>query len=237
MARLDLLKEWGVALRSMIFPRVCEVCSEALVRGEDVMCMQCDYEMPRCRLHNESFNAIHRRLAGHVPVERAAAMFHYYRDTPYTRLIHVAKYNGRPLVVRKLACKFALEILPDGFFDGIDMILPVPLHRVKRLKRGYNQSDYIARGISEATDIPVADNLVAVRSHGSQTHRGAFERWLNSRDIYQTVRPDELAGRHLLVVDDVITTGSTMLACCEAIHEAAPTATISVLSLGLTSLA
>lgn len=198
--------------------------------------MQCDYAMPRCHLHAEPFNEIHRRLAGKVPIERAAAMFHYYRDTAYTRLIHVAKYGGRPRVGEALAGKFATEIAGDGFFDGIDIILPVPLHRLKRLRRGYNQTEYIARGLSEVTGIPVSDNIVALRGHGTQTRRGAFERWLNSRNVYGVERPEMLAGKHLLVVDDVITSGSTMLSCCEAIQTAVHDARISVLSLGLAAL-
>ena len=231
------LKEWGTALLHMVFPRCCEVCSGALVRGEEVICMQFDYDMPRCRIHNDPFNDIHKRLASQVPIERAAAMFFYYRNTPYTRLIHVAKYNGRPRVGRELAQRFAREIEPDGFFSGVDLILPVPLHKFKRLKRGYNQSEYIAMGLSDVTGIAVGDNLIAVKAHSSQTRRGAFDRWLNARHIYQALRPDDLAEKHILVVDDVITTGSTMLACCEAIHAAAPSSRISVLALGLTSLA
>lgn len=232
----DGLRLWGADLLDMFFPRCCEVCDRRLVRGEEVICLKCDYEMPRCRIHTDKFNTIHQRLAGHVPIHRAAGYFYYYRSTSYTRLILDAKYAGRPVIARTLARRFAAEISPDGFFDGIDVIIPVPLHTVKLMKRGYNQAEYIARGIADTTGIKVGEHLRARRGHATQTRRGAFERWINSKGIYQAVDTDSLRGRHLLVVDDVVTSGATLLACCEALHAAVPDATISVLTLGVTAM-
>ncbi|MCM1400783.1 MAG: ComF family protein [Bacteroides sp.] len=220
----------------MVYPNCCEVCSAPLVEGERVMCLQCNYEMPRCNIHTDDFNTLHKRLAGHAPIERAAGFFFYYRGSPYTAMIHAAKYNGRPRLGRELAEMFAREIEADGFFNGIDLILPVPLHRVKLIKRGYNQSAHIAAGISNATGIRTANNLIAKHAHATQTRRNAFQRWKNAKGIYDVENSGELAGKHVLVVDDVITTGATMLACCEAIHRASPSTTISVLSLGVTEL-
>lgn len=230
------LREWTSSLLAMVYPRCCEVCGTALVRGEKFMCMECDFGLPRCMIHTDPFNTLHQRLAGHAPIERAAGYFFYHRGAPHTHLIHAAKYSGRPGVARQLAVNFANEILPDGFFADIDLIVPVPLHKSKERKRGYNQSLYIAEGLSEVTGIAVSEALVAVRSHSTQTRRNAYERWVNSTNVYQVDSTDELDGKHLLVVDDVITTGATMLACCEAIHQAAPTARISVLALGVTEL-
>lgn len=236
MGLIGTLQEWGADLLGMIYPECCDVCGTRLVRGEKVICTGCDLGMPRCNIHDDPFNTIHQRLAGHTAIERAASYFYYYRGTPYTRLIHVAKYEGRPKVARIMAAKFASEIMPDGFFNGIDMIIPVPLHRTKLFKRGYNQTDYIATGLAAVTAIPVSKNLIAQKPHSTQTRRNAFERWKNSLGIYEVRNPQELEGKHILIVDDVITTGSTMLACCEAVHQSAPTAQISVLSLGVTNL-
>lgn len=231
------IARWCRDFIDVIFPRVCEVCGTTLVEGEDVMCLKCYMEMPRTGLHNSDFNAIHERLAGSTPIERAGAFFYYYRQNPYTRLIHKAKYHNLPSIGRKLGEIYAKEILTDGFFDGIDMIIPVPLHWWKELSRGYNQSLEIAKGISAATGIPVSENLIAVKGHSTQTRKNSFDRWLNAQEIYEVENAEDLHGRHLLVVDDVITTGATTLACCQAIHKASPTATISVASLGLTHLA
>lgn len=221
---------------NLIWPDVCEVCGCSLVRGEKVICLGCRLNLPRTNLHNQDFGPIHHRLAGRVPIERAAGYFYYYRSDPFTRLIHAAKYNGRPDVARYLAKEYAMEIKPDGFFSGIDLILPVPLHRFKHWKRGYNQSEYLARGLEDATGIAVGHNLVATRGHSTQTRKGAYLRWLNTRNIYDVKLPQELDGKHILVVDDVLTTGATLLACCEVLHRKVPTATISVLTLAVSHL-
>lgn len=233
---IDNIRRWCADLLSMIYPNVCEVCGTALAQGEDVMCLDCAYHLPRCNMHLQPFNHIHQRLASHAHIERAAGYFHYYRGNRYTRLIHAAKYNHRPMVARTLARNFANEITSDGFFRDIDLIIPVPLHRSKELRRGYNQSLYIARGISDVTGIAIGDNLTATRDHTTQTKSNAYARWLNSRHIYTCVRPDELHCRHILIVDDVITTGATLLACCETIHAASPTAKISVITLAVATL-
>lgn len=230
------IHRWTGHLLSMVYPHICEVCGGSLAEGEDMLCLDCDYSMPRCNIHNQPFNIIHQRLASHIPLERAAGYFHYYRANRYTRLIHAAKYQGRPRIARILARNFAREILPDGFFQGIDMIIPVPLHRSRLLRRGYNQSLFIARGINDITAIPIAGNLVATLPHSTQTRSNAYSRWLNSRHIYSCTDASDLHGRHILIVDDVITTGATLLACCEAIHKAAPTAKISILTLAVATL-
>lgn len=228
------LRDWGRDFVSVIFPNVCEVCGATLVRGEDMLCLHCRIEMPRTHIHTERFNEIHRRLASPgVPVERAGGYFYYYRGNPYAAMIHSAKYRGRPRIARRLAEMYAGEISGDGFFDGIDAVIPVPLHRWKLIRRGYNQSQSIADGISAATGIPVADNLKAVRGHETQTHKNRYERWLNASNLYAVSHPDELSGQHLLVVDDVITTGATLLSCCRELQNAVPDVRLSVLTLGV----
>lgn len=228
------LRVWAEDFLGLLFPNVCEVCGRTLVHGERLLCLHCIADMPRTGIHGDGFTDIHKRLAGRTPIHRAAAYFHYYRDNPYARMIQAAKYNSRPRLARELARMFASEIAGSGFFDGIDMILPVPLHSFKELRRGYNQSREIARGLRDITGIAIGDNLEARRGHSTQTRRNAYERWINTEDIYCVAAPHELDGKHLLLVDDVITTGATMLRCAEAIHAAAPGAVISVAALGFT---
>lgn len=230
------LKGWFSDLLRIVFPDVCEVCGSSLVRGEDVICLKCDMNMPRTRVHNDSFNIIHERLAGKTPIERAAGYFYYYRESDYAAIIHNAKYNGRPIIARKLAMRFARELMADNFFDGIDLVLYVPMFFLKKIKRGYNQSEYIANGISQATNIPIGHNLISKRSHSSQTKKNSYSRWLNAQGVYDVINSEELENKHVLIVDDVITTGATLLACCDVVHNAVPSATISVLSLAVTRL-
>ncbi|MEZ3589904.1 MAG: ComF family protein [Muribaculaceae bacterium] len=236
MARRGILGRFLGGVAGLLFPHVCEVCGETLRHGEEVMCLHCLAGLPRTMVHREPFNTMHERVAGHVPVERAASYFYYYHDSPYRAIIHQAKYASRPVVARCVAAMFAREIAPDGFFDGIDLLLPVPLHWRKLVRRGYNQSEAIAEGIADVIGLPIGGNLVAARSHGSQTARGAYARWINTRDVYDVDEPVDLAGRHVLVIDDVMTTGATLLACIEAIHRASPTTRISLLTLALARL-
>lgn len=236
MARRGFLGSLPGDLLGLLFPRVCEVCGETLCHGEEVMCLHCLTGLPRTMVHREPFNTMHERVAGKVPVERAASYFYYYHDSPYRAIIHQAKYASRPVVARRIAAMFAREIAPDGFFDGIDLLLPVPLHWRKLVRRGYNQTEAIAEGVADVIGLPIGDNLVASRSHGTQTARGAYARWMNTRDVYDVAEPVGLAGRHVLVIDDVMTTGATLLACIEAIHRASPTTRISLLTLALARL-
>lgn len=232
---MNRLAELGSLVADILFPRVCAVCGRPLVSGEDVMCLGCLIDLPRTNQHLRQPNDIHTRLISlHAPLERCASLFHYHRENPYSRLIKGAKYRGRPSIGRKLAQMFATELKPTGFFDGIDLIIPVPIHLFRFLSRGYNQTHYIARGISDVTGIEVWDNLRASRPHSAQARKGAEARRVNAAGTFSVLRPRELAGRHILVVDDVITTGSTMVSALDTIKNAEPSARLSVLSLALT---
>lgn len=220
----------------LIYPDCCEVCGRALVDGERLLCTTCDMTMPRTNFHRQHFSDIAQRVAAPgLPVERTASMFHYYRGNPYAELIKRGKYNNRPDIIRHLGARFSRELAAEGFFDDIDVLLPIPLSRMKLLKRGYNQTYEIARGISSVTATPIADNLV-VRGHASQTHMSAAQRASNVAGIIKVIAPDELSGRHVLVIDDVITTGATMLSALTAIHTAVPSARMSFLTLGAAHL-
>ncbi len=221
---------------NLIYPNLCEVCGRRLTSGEEVMCLHCSYDLPRTKAHESSFNVVHERLAGTTPVERGAGWFYYYRENPYAAMIHRGKYNGHPELLRSLARKYAGELQRDGFFEGIDMIVAVPLHPFKLMMRGYNQTDYIAKGISDVSGIRIGNCLKATKFRKTQTNKGVFSRWINSQGDYVAKNAGELAGKHILVIDDVLTTGATLLTCCNAIHHAAPTAKISVLTLAITKL-
>lgn len=223
---------WLSDLLNILFPQVCEVCGATLVEGERVVCLQCLARMPRLYFHRQPEHPFVRRMAA-AKVKSVASMFAYVKNDSYARMIQTAKYNNRPDIAYNLASAFASELKNEGFFSGIDAILPVPMYAWKQVRRGFNQADEIARGISDITGIPVWNNLVAMRPHQSQTTRNAVERAANAAGIYAVVEADRLNGRHVLIVDDVITTGSTILGCCDAVMKAS-TAEVSVLSLAAT---
>ncbi|MCM1293719.1 MAG: ComF family protein [Bacteroides sp.] len=234
MGAVRQIKQWLSDLLNLIYPRLCEVCGTTLVEGEELICVDCDFNMPRCNIHENDFNFMHKRLLRNVHIERAAAYFSYSRGSRYTELILSAKYRNRPIIARQLAARFATEIKDSGFFDDIDIILPVPMHYIKKRKRGFNQTEIIADGLKEITAIEIGTNLTATRGHDTQTRKSAVERWKNARDIYDVDAPESLNGKHILVVDDVMTTGATISACCEALQNRCQNIRISVLTLAAT---
>lgn len=211
------------------------MCGNSLVDGEETMCLTCRLNLPRTNFHSDPFNEIHQRLATPgLPIDKAAAWFHYYRDNPYARMLQAAKYNQSPQIARHLGRDFAKELGMD-FFSGIDLLMPVPLHITKFLRRGYNQAEEIALGVSSVTGIPIADNL-RMRRHSTQTRKSATQRAANASNIAYVTHPEELANIHILVIDDIITTGSTMLSCLRALKTAEPSAKLSVLTLAATHM-
>lgn len=228
--------QWPEGLFNLFFPNVCTVCRKTLVRGERILCLDCRMSLPLTNFHRSQPNQIHERLfaIGH-PIERATSMFYYYRGNRFVNLIHDTKYRGRPIVGKTLAADHASQLLAVGFFDGIEAIVPVPLHFLKRLRRGYNQAEEIACGISDVTGLPILDVLSA-SFHRTQTRKNAHERIVNTRNVYHLAEPTEIEGKHILLVDDVITTGATLLSCIEEIKRLSPTTRVSVYSLAITRL-
>ncbi len=227
------IRAWFDDMWRIFFPPVCWVCGRPLVEGEEVMCLTCDAGMPRTHYHLDYDNPLRYKLIGHVPLVHAAAMFHYARNNPYSRFITKAKYNSHPEIARKLARLYASELLPAGFFAGVDLLVPVPMHWLKKVRRGYNQAEEIAKGIGEITGIAVCEALRGAR-HGTQTRKSSYERLVNVRDTYRVENPEDLEGKHVMLVDDVVTTGATLLTCCEAIHRQVPSARLSVIALAST---
>jgi ComF family protein len=199
---------------SLLFPRICCGCGTALVRNESVICTQCYIEIPRTNYHLAADNPVAQLFWGRCLLEKAAAFSYYTKGSRIRRIIHKLKYDGVKDAGTLLGKIYATTLRDSGFFDGIDLIIPVPLHPSKKRKRGFNQCDYICSGISEVSGIP-ADNrsLVRVSRSDTQTRKSRYERWLNVEGIFEVKRRDEIAGKHILLIDDVITTGSTIEAC------------------------
>lgn len=219
----------------MLFPRRCLICGSPLVQGEKVMCLSCRLALPVTSYTTPTFNELHHRLAPE-PVDKAQAMFYYFRESRYARLIHQAKYNQRPWIIRQMGVEYGRELLEKDFFQGIDTMVPVPLSWLKLRIRGYNQALELAKGISKATGVGITTGILQARNHAPQARRSFQERTSETSNIFYAVGADKLRGKHILVVDDVITTGTTMLACLRALRTQVPELQISVLALGATHL-
>lgn len=232
----ELIKRWSGNLADVIFPNVCTVCHRTLVAGEKWICLDCLINLPFTNFHKSQSNSLLDRLFyTSLPIERATSMFYYRRDNPYVAIIHDTKYNSRPKVGRHLASLHAAELLTAGFFQDIDLLVPVPLHFLKKIRRGYNQAEEIAEAISDVCSIPVATPLKA-SWHRSQTRKDAHARFQNSVNVYSVKNAELIKDKHVLLIDDVITTGSTILACVRAIRIVSPSTRVSVYSLAATQL-
>lgn len=216
-------------LLRLCYPECCEVCGRTLADGEEAICSHCATDFPRLSdSHRDELTQ--KLLDPALPFVRAEAMMEYVGGSPYTHFIKHAKYNSRPVLARRLGEIYARELIDSDFFNGIDFLQPVPIHWTRRLSRGFNQSEEICRGISEATGLPLTGSL-RVKRHATQTRKSAVERRKNAVGTMSVVCPEPLMGKHLLVVDDVITTGSTMLEVMRALHASVPGIRISLLAL------
>ncbi|MBQ6080791.1 MAG: ComF family protein [Muribaculaceae bacterium] len=233
---LKTIKQWLGAAADVAMPRVCPVCGKALDGDERWICRKCLAALPRTRYEEVEFNTMEQRFAGKVPIERATAYFFYEKGSPYASVLHDIKYHNSPRMGRWLTARAVSDMAGSHFFDGINMVTAVPLHRSKLAQRGYNQSKYLARGIADALNIPYLETLKAVRPHSTQTHKGAMERWQNIQGNYALRNnTDDLTGKHILLVDDVVTTGST-LTVCSSLLKTIPGVTVSLFTLAAARL-
>lgn len=225
-------------LTELFFPRKCPVCGRRLEKSE-VICLYCMSTLPRTSFHLQADNALAYRFYGSIKVEQAAGYFFYDKTSPYRNILYELKYKGNTRIGKEMGRQMATYISSSekGFFKQIDAIIPVPLSKKRLHKRGYNQSECLAEGISQVTGIPVYTwALEREIDNPSQTNRNDFsERWKNVEGIFQaTPQAIRLQEKHLLLVDDVITTGATLIACGKAIKRACPDCRISILVLGIT---
>lgn len=232
MSRPKLLYRFAGDFLSLLFPRLCQCCGEHLVRNEEIICTACLLDMPVTGFHKKRNNELERSLWGRCYVERAAAYAFYQRGGKMQALVHRLKYLGITAIGSYLGKMYGTLLKESGFLDNIDLIVPVPLHPSKERRRGFNQSLVIANGISVASGIAVETRLLRrIKKTATQTRKSRVERWENVEDIFDYTGTGITGVNHLLLVDDVITTGSTIEACVNAIKGSSPDVKVSVASL------
>ena len=222
-------------LLDIISPRQCAICGERLSGSEQVICGACHLHLPLTHYELSPLdNPLARLFWGQFPVERAAALFFYEPQSDVSHMVYAMKYHGRREVAEGMGSIIAQRFGPADFFDGIDVLLPMPITRRRRWQRGYNQSHELARGISLVTGLPIADRVVKrVSFNQSQTTRHAWERLHGVDNAFRLVKPEAIANRHVLLIDDIVTTGATISSCARELAKA-PGVRISILALGVT---
>lgn len=198
----------------MIFPSLCTTCGERLATQEKYICFHCWHDLPVTNFHKNPENKVAQLFWGRVRLENATAFFSYKKGSKYHHLIHFIKYKGLKELGYETGRKFGFALLESESFASVDVVVPVPLHPKKQIQRGYNQSEWIAAGIAATLGKPISKNNLFRRTYTStQTRKNRFERWQNVDGIFGINQPDKFSGKHILLIDDVVTTGSTLEAC------------------------
>ena len=220
-------------LLDLISPRLCVVCGSRLAVTEETLCSKCYLHLPRTDFGHDLYeNVIAKLFWGQMAIEKATALFYYEPHAETAQILYEMKYKNHPEIGVVMGRMMAKELMRSGLFDGIDAIVPVPLARKRERQRGYNQSLELAKGVSEVTGLPIANKVVRrTKFVGSQTQRGRWERNENVEDVFELVDSDSISGKHLLLIDDVVTTGATIIACAQEMRKAS-NVKFSVLALG-----
>ena len=206
-------------LRDFFFPRLCIGCGKKLLSQEECLCMQCLMDLPKTHFLNTPGNEMESRMWAIPIVRRASALYYYAKGGRLSTVLRGMKYQHRKSLCVFMGRLIATELKPSGFFEGIDYLIPVPLHPDRLRQRGYNQSEQLAWGISQLTGIPLAvDVLERIHNNTTQTHKSSSERWQNTQGLFApTPQAVKLKNKHVLFVDDVFTTGATLSACVAAL--------------------
>jgi ComF family protein len=202
----------------LIYPNLCLCCENSLMKQENFICSQCEVQLPRSHFHLVEGNPVEQLFWGRVAIVKASSYFIYKKGSRYQRLMQHLKYKGLREIGVELGRMYGAELQQNSFFDDVEVLIPVPLHPKKERKRGYNQSAAIAEGLASSLQKQVnIGNLYRKQYNESQTRRGRYERWENVSDLFDIIDPGAFEGRHVLLVDDVVTTGSTLEACANAL--------------------
>lgn len=218
----------------MIFSKVCRACGRELVAGENKICLHCVSDIPFWRGSEDDLRA--HRLPRSAPVAAVHPWMVYSNTDPLCGLIRKGKFNDSPELIEELGRRYGEWLMSEGLLEGVETLIPVPMHWWKMFRRGYNQSVLIAESISEVSGISVSQALKAVKGHAVQSRKSGWERAANVEGIFALRKNHDLeSGMHVAVVDDILTTGATLSEAIRALTPASP-GSITVLALAATRL-
>lgn len=205
---------------ALFFPQACLACQEPLAAGETHLCTTCRVELPYTDYHRlpPDQNPLSRRFWGRLPVQHVLSYLRFLRHGRTQQLLHQLKYRGQRHVGHTLGCLYGAELAEAGLAREFEVVVPVPLHPRKLARRGYNQAEAFGSGLAEMLRCPSRAHALRRTTHtDSQTRKSRAERWQNVAAVFEVAEPAAVAGRHVLLVDDVLTTGATLEACGNAL--------------------
>ncbi len=213
------LKNYFDGLVNLFYPEVCLSCGQPLVRGEKLACTECLYQIRRTNYHLQKENPVAQLFYGRMELEFASSYFGFDKGGILQKLMHHLKYKDNPEVGHLLGTHAGMGLKQSPFLPLVDCIIPVPLHKKKLKQRGYNQSEKISHGMASVLGCSVdVKSLMRCNYAGSQTKLNREDRWQNVKDNFRVIQPENLRDKHVLLVDDVLTTGATLEACYAALQ-------------------
>lgn len=220
-------------LVNLFYPNLCMLCNKPLIENEQHICLDCFCNLPKTNYHINKGNPARALFAGYPQVNEVSAYLFFEKDGTTQKLIHSLKYNDNQILATYMGQMAAHELKNDGFYASVDTIIPIPLHQKKEKMRGYNQSARIAEGIASVYGCNVEkERLKRVANTPSQTRKTVFDRHLNVEKTFELTEPESLFGKHILLVDDVLTTGATITSCIDTLLTV-PQAKISIFALSI----
>lgn len=220
LRKMKALRNYLSDFVALLFPELCYACGESLVSHEDILCTDCLYNLPYTNFHRLPDNIVAQQFWGKVKLESAYSLFYFIKGGKVQQLMHNLKYNNAPQIGNKLGQIAGQQLSQSESFKNIDAIIPVPLHKSRLRKRGYNQSAQFAEGLAESMGKQmVIDNLIRTKATVTQTHKSRFERAENMQQVFAVNNVKALENKNILLVDDVLTTGATLEACAAALLE------------------
>lgn len=198
----------------LFYPHICNGCGSDLVQNDNLLCLACLHELPRTNFARQAGNPVEKIFWGRLPLVAAMSAFYFGKGSVMQKLIHEFKYKANKELGEFLGTMMGELLLESDRFKNIDAVIPLPLFAAKEYKRGFNQATILSNGISKAMNIPVVkNNVTRKRFTETQTKKHRTDRWENVSGSFEIIQPDLLTGKHILLVDDVVTTGATLEAC------------------------
>ena len=216
----NISKEFATIWQT-IFPDVCLSCKGLLHLSEQHLCTDCKLDLPITDFHYNNENYLWQKFAANIPITFALSYLHFAKNSKVQKLLHYLKYYESPELGEMLGQWYGYTLQKYNFEQQIDLLLPVPLHPSKLKLRGYNQSDCFAKGLAHTSEIDWADDvLIRNKNTETQTKKNRIQRWQNVNNIFEVTKPEKIINKHIVIVDDVITTGATTEACLNTVLEA-----------------
>ena len=221
------------SLIQLLFPRVCVACNAPLMQNEKHLCARCLLDLPQTRFHLQPNNAIEKSFWGRLPIVSAYAFVYFKKGGAAQHILHEIKYKGNTELAIFMGRLYGSILREAGI--TLDALAAIPLHSSKLRKRGYNQSQLIAQGLSEGLGIPdISNGLKRTHATQTQTRKSRFDRWQNVEAVFELKETTLFENKHVLLIDDVITTGATIEACGQTILSA-PGCRLSIASIAYAS--